>query len=190
MQLVSNLTATDGGIDFGVAANLTFSGVQHLSTDYKFEAGSCGAGSPRFQINVDTGSGEKNIFVYIGPPPNFTGCPANVWTSSGDLVNTGTVDTSQLPGGSFYDTWAHAQANYGSYPVTGIQLVADARYAFPSTGQTVDIDNTTINSTLYDYEFTSKDDCKNGGWQTNFIYPPGPFKNQGDCVSYFAKRQH
>ena len=54
----------------------------------------------------------------------------------------------------------------------------------------MDIDNTTINSTLYDYEFTSKDDCKNGGWKTNFIYPPGPFKNQGDCVSYFATRQH
>jgi hypothetical protein len=120
VQLVSNSTATDGGIDFGVAANLTFSGVQHLSTDYKFEAGSCGGGAPRFQINVDTGSGVKNIFVYIGPPPSYTGCPANVWNSSGELANTGLVDTSQLPGGNFYDTWTHAEANYGSYPVTGI----------------------------------------------------------------------
>lgn len=32
-----------------------------------------------------------------------------------------------------------------------------------------------------------KDDCKNGGWQ-NFPTPPGPFKNQGACVSYFAKQ--
>lgn len=30
-----------------------------------------------------------------------------------------------------------------------------------------------------------KDDCKNGGWQ-NFAYSPGPFKNQGQCVSHFA----
>jgi hypothetical protein len=27
----------------------------------------------------------------------------------------------------------------------------------------------------------TKDQCKNGGWQTF-----GVFKNQGDCVSYFA----
>jgi hypothetical protein len=30
----------------------------------------------------------------------------------------------------------------------------------------------------------TKDQCKNGGWQTNF--PAGTFKNQGDCVSFFA----
>jgi len=32
----------------------------------------------------------------------------------------------------------------------------------------------------------TKDDCKDGGWQ-NFICSPGPFKNQGQCVSHFAK---
>jgi YVTN family beta-propeller protein len=31
-----------------------------------------------------------------------------------------------------------------------------------------------------------KDACKNGGWQ-NFTSPPGPFKNQGQCVSFFAR---
>lgn len=30
-----------------------------------------------------------------------------------------------------------------------------------------------------------KDQCKNGGWR-DFTGPPGPFKNQGDCVSFFA----
>jgi hypothetical protein len=30
----------------------------------------------------------------------------------------------------------------------------------------------------------TKDQCKGGGWQTNF--PAGTFKNQGDCVSFFA----
>ncbi len=33
----------------------------------------------------------------------------------------------------------------------------------------------------------SKDDCKDGGWK-NFPTAPGPFKNQGDCVSYFARQ--
>ena len=34
----------------------------------------------------------------------------------------------------------------------------------------------------------SKDDCKNRGW-LNFPSPPGPFTNQGQCVSYFAKQK-
>ena len=32
---------------------------------------------------------------------------------------------------------------------------------------------------------SSKDDCKNGGW-ANYHTEDGPFKNQGDCVSYVA----
>jgi probable HAF family extracellular repeat protein len=33
----------------------------------------------------------------------------------------------------------------------------------------------------------TKDGCKDGGWQ-NYVSYPGPFKNQGQCVSYFAKQ--
>lgn len=32
----------------------------------------------------------------------------------------------------------------------------------------------------------SKEDCKNDGWKS--MTNPGPFKNQGDCVSYFATK--
>jgi hypothetical protein len=32
----------------------------------------------------------------------------------------------------------------------------------------------------------TKDDCKDGGW-LNFIGPPGPFTNQGQCMNHFAK---
>ncbi len=160
---------------------MTFGGIQTLSTDYMFTAGSCGGGSPRFQINV----GGKNAFVYIGPPLNYAGCPQNLWQSTGNLATPGSfVDTSQLPGGTFYDTFAAAAVKYGSMSVTGIQLVADAGWLFPATGQTVEIDNTQVNDTTYTYE-PGKDDCKNGGWQ-NFTSAPGPFKNQGQCVSYFA----
>jgi hypothetical protein len=41
--------------------------------------------------------------------------------------------------------------------------------------------------TTYDFEPRTtfvKDDCKAGGWEANF--EAGRFKNQGDCVSYFA----
>ncbi|HUZ92647.1 MAG TPA: hypothetical protein VNG29_01470 [Candidatus Paceibacterota bacterium] len=189
VQLVSNATSTDGGIDYGFTGSATLADINHLSTDYLFEAGSCGGGSPRFQVNVDTGSGVKNVFVYIGPGPSYTGCPMSAWTNSGELVGTGTVDTSQLPGGTFYDTWAHAESAYGAYPVTGIQLVADGGWAMPTTGQIVDIDNTVINSITYDYEVPvpmSLNQCKNGGWQNYADASGHAFKNQGDCVSYVA----
>ena len=110
-----------------------------------------------------------------------------MWTPTGNLLSPASlVDTSQLPGGNFYDTWAAAQARYSGAAISDIFLVSDSG----ATGsQTVLIDNTNVNGTVYDYEPSSKDDCKNGGWQ-NFAYPPGPFKNQGQCVSSFAQQQH
>src|ERR1043166_7596161 len=72
-----------GGVDFNVPAGLTVAGLSNLSSDYKFTAGSCGLGSPRFQVNVTTPSnGTKNIQVYFGPPPNYTLCPAGIWSNT------------------------------------------------------------------------------------------------------------
>ncbi len=173
-----------GGVDFDTPAGMTVSGLTNLSTDYKFTAGSCGGGAPRFQINVTdgTGSGTGNIFVYIGPLPNYTGCTAGVWANTGNLLLF-PVDTSQLPGGTFYDTWAHALATWGDDAVTGIQLVTDGSWAVTGGVQTVLVDNVMINSTTYTFE--NADSCKDGGWE-DITSSPGPFKNQGDCVSFFA----
>jgi len=176
-------TATFGGIDFDTPTGMTVSQLNNLSTDYMFTAGSCGGGAPRFQINVDG----KNVFVYIGPPPNYAGCPAGVWSNTANLL-TGFVDTSQFAGGTFYDTWAHFVSLYGSHAITGIQLVTDGGWAVAGGTQTVQVDNVRINTTTYSFEevvASDKERCKNGGWR-DFTTSPGPFKNQGDCVSYFA----
>jgi hypothetical protein len=177
------------GVDFAVSSSLTINSLNDLGTDYNFTAGSCALGSPRFGIQLAGLSG--TIFVYIGPPPNYTGCPPNVWANTGNLLTPASlVDTSQLPGGTFYDSWAAAQARYSGKQVTDIFLVSDNG---PGTGglgsQTVLIDDTDVNGTIYTYEPTSKDDCKDGGWQ-NFIFAPGPFSNQGQCVSHFASNGH
>lgn len=138
-----------GGINFKIPKGTTFANIQTLATDYYFKHNSCGGGSPRFQINV-LGS---NANVYIGPPPNYTGCPTNVWTSTGNLVAPANfVDTSQLPGGTFYDTFASADAKYGSDAVTGIQLVVDGEWFFSDHQQTVLVDNVTINTKTYGFE--------------------------------------
>jgi hypothetical protein len=183
-QLRSSATPPGyGGVDFDVPAGMTVGQLNYLATDYKFTAGSCGGGAPRFQLNADNGTNSGNIFVYIGPPPGYTGCPAGVWTPTGDLLQSALfVDTSQLPGGTFYDLWELALVKYGSYALTGIQLVTDAGWMFGT--QTVLVDNVQINEDTYTFE--SKDSCKNGGWR-DFTSSPGPFKNQGECVSSFAR---
>lgn len=174
-----------GGIDFDTPSGMTLDQLLILSTDHMYTAGSCGGGSPRFQINVDG----HNIFVYIGPPPNWTGCAANTWLATGDLLEAALfVDTSQLPGGTFYDTWASALVKFGTHAVTGIQLVADGAWAVAGGNQTVLVDNVKINAKTYTFEevvASDKERCKDGSWEA-FISSPGPFKNQGDCVSYFA----
>jgi hypothetical protein len=189
VQLIADGNANPAvysGVDYSVPSSLTINNLNELGTDYDFTASSCGVGSPRFGISLAEYP-DKTIFVYIGPPPNYTGCIPNMWTPTGNLLSPGSfVDTAQLPGGSPYDTWAAAQARYSGDTVNDIFVVAD--YG-PTGSQTVLIDNTDVNGTVYDYEPASKDDCKGDAWK-NFASPPGPFKNQGQCVSYFAKMQH
>lgn len=174
-----------GGVDFDVPAGLTLADLDILSTDYKFTAGTCGVGSPRFQVYVTNGTNSGNIFVYIGPPPNYTGCPQNVYLNTGNLAApTNLVDTSQLPLGTFYDPYASAQLKYGNYEVVSISVVVDAGYSQVGGVQTVHVDNVQINNSTTTFE--NADSCKKNGYQ-QFTSAPGPFKNQGQCVSYFAK---
>jgi hypothetical protein len=147
--------------------------------------GTCGGGSPRFQVNVtnpETGD-SGNIFVYVGPAPNYTNCQQGVWVNSGDLLESGlTIDTSQLTGGTFYDQFDNAVTAFGSYEVTGVQLVVDS-YWFNGT-QTVLVDNVAVNGNVETFE--NANTCKKDGYLL-FTAAPGPFKNQGQCVSYFAR---
>lgn len=146
-QATSTGTYGYGGVDFSFSAGLTVSGLTNLATDYRFVAGSCALGSPRFVATVTNGTSTGNIFFYIGPPPQYTGCASGVWANTGNLATSrNLVDDSQLPGGTFYDTYSNAQANYGTYTVTDIFLVVDG----PS--QTVDFDNSQINSDLFTYQ--------------------------------------
>ncbi len=188
-QLESTEPGGFAGVDFNTDTVTTLSDLQNLATDYKFTENSCGGGSPRFQVNLDNGAGDTgNIFVYIGPPPSYTGCPQNVWTSTGNLVTPASlVDTTQLDGGTFYDPYAAALTKYGAYTVTGIQLVADGEWVFTGN-QIVLVDNVQINTDVVTFEPnvpTSKDQCKKDGWKTLEDANGQPFKNQGQCVSYF-----
>lgn len=196
VQMISDPSPGYGGVDFTIPSGIsTFADLTKLSADFNPTDDGCAGGSPRFQINVpETGpvesgdtSGQDNIFVYFGPNPVTGTCTLNIWQNTTDLLDPGKfVDTSQL-GGTFYQEYTSAVAQFGSLPILGIQLVTDAGWAFSDGEQTILSDNVMINNTVYTFEIPqpqSKDECKNGGWMNVVRADNTTFKNQGDCVSY------
>lgn len=174
-----------GGISFGVADGLTVADLDTLSTFYMFTEASCGGGSPRFQIRVTDGMTTGNIFVYLGNAPNYTECPQDVWLDSGNLVDgTDLVDATQI-GGTFYQPWSSVETQFGTWEIESISLVADSSWFFNGP-QVVLVDNVDVDGTTYQFE--TADSCKGGGWQ-NFTAAPGPFRNQGQCVSHFVRNR-
>ena len=141
-------TANDfGALTFAVPTNTTFSQLQTLSAEYNITEGSCGGGSPRFQISI----GGKNVFVYLGPSPTFTGCTTG-WTSTGNLVGTSDacrVDTSQFAGGTQCSTWAQASALLGSQTVSSITFAVDGGWSQSAKKQVVQVRKVTINDQVW-----------------------------------------
>ena len=177
---INNNTYTFGGVNFTVPAGTTFADIGTLSTDVMAGPGdACVGGAPRFQIRTaetgpaDTDPTGDNIFVTF----NCT----NVWSNTGNALMTGTLDTGQL-GGSYGQSYAAALAQFGSVQVLGVSIVSDGGWASPDTTQTVFIDNTNIDGTIYTYD--DKDACKDGNWQNLTRTDGSHFRNQGDCVSY------
>lgn len=179
VHLVSDATHPYSGIKFTLPAGTTVSSLNDLEANLTALAGTCGGGSPRFTVGTATG----NIFVYVGNAPSFTSCSNG---PTGNLLNTADlrVDTSQV-GGTFYDTWAHAVSLVGSSAVTELNLVVDGGWLAP---QAFLVTSATVNGTTYSY-IPTKDSCKDNGWQSISV-GSASFKNQGDCVSYFATKGH
>jgi hypothetical protein len=165
LTLVSNTgdagsTNDASGAAFSDTGVTTFSSITQLSAEFNVTDDDCLAGSPRFQIRVQTpSSGEKNVFVYLDPTPTASGgCTVNTWLSTGNLIGSttnGQYDTSQIQPGTQVTTYAQALALVGTYPVTGISLVVDSGWAFTDKEQTVLVRNVRINtSTFYTGETT------------------------------------
>ena len=164
VRLTSDLTDTNkandaSAITFMMPAGVTFADLKTLSTEFNPVAGSpasgattpvgCGGGSPRFSITLASG---KNVFVYLGPAPNFNSCTLNSWQSSGNLIGNndiGRYDTSQVQSGTQSNTYTGALPLVGSQQVTSISLVVDAGWAFTPEVQTVLVRNIDINGQTF-----------------------------------------
>jgi hypothetical protein len=119
------------------ASPLTFSQVTTLKADYNFTMGDCHGGSLRWSVRT---TATQSVFIYYGAVPEFgnggvNGCTptslAGVYQSGVNMINQPDLryDTSQYPGGTFYDTYAHALTLVGSAPVIRASLVLDSGWA-------------------------------------------------------------
>jgi hypothetical protein len=127
-----------GALEFFPPAGTTVSSLSGLTASYAWATGTDHGGSMRWSVHVPGLSG--SIFVYYGDEPNFAS--ESVSQSGVNMIaNTSDVrvDTSQLPGGTFYDTWAHALTLAGSQPVSSVSLVVDAGWGGTQKVQLTDV---------------------------------------------------
>jgi hypothetical protein len=120
-------------------------------------ASQCQGGSPRFDVVTTTGT-------------FFLGCNNVTPTTNADGTVTYTFNAATIAAGG-------GQVPVPTGTIQAVDILIDVQ-------GTADVSNITFNGVAQvPTQETAKDQCKNGGWK-NFADPS--FKNQGDCVSYFA----
>ena len=136
-ESIGSDTSTDNDfsfLSFAPSTIVTFNDITELSAVYSFTLGDCHGGSLRWSVRT---SPTQSVFIYYGNPPQFgnggiQGCTP---TSTLGMDQSGTnmiglpdlrYDTSQYPGGTFYDTYAHAQLLVGTSPILRASLVLDS----------------------------------------------------------------
>jgi len=126
-----------------------------LSFHFRFATGgSCGGGSPRYQLAIDTdgdGVSNGNAFGHAGPFPSFTGCPDDTWLFE-DLTDTAmrwdlTQFNDELTAisqpsvgtlcGSFVCTWGQVLTVFGNFPNHRVLTGALVDDTFPGSGRGV-----------------------------------------------------
>lgn len=112
-------------LSFTPSSALTFNQITALKASYAFTMGNCGGGSLRWSVRLTS---TQSVFIYYGAHPNFTDCSGANSQSGVNVLSLSDArfDTSQFPGGTFYDTYTGALALVGTMPVIRASLVLDS----------------------------------------------------------------
>jgi hypothetical protein len=135
-------------VSFTPSPTITFNQVVTLKTDYSFTLGDCHGGSLRWSVRT---SPTQSVFIYYGGLPNLTDCTTGLNNQSGvNMIGQLDLryDTSQYPGGTFYDTYAHAQVLVGNAPIIRASLVIDSGWG---GDQRLNVSNTWVNDSEYQF---------------------------------------
>jgi hypothetical protein len=154
------------------SAPFTFSDLTNLTAGYTFTQGDCHGGSLRWSVRVDGNNNGINdgaptdpaVFIYYGAVPQFGNGGVNGCTPSSvagedssnhnmlapDRTDDLRFDTGQFAGGTFYDTYANAQALTGTLRVLNATLVLDSGWQYAPLGdQKVTLGAVTVNDNTF-----------------------------------------
>jgi hypothetical protein len=148
--LTSDFTDTSttndfGAVTFAVPAGTTFASLTTLSAEFKLTEGTCGGGSPRFDIQLANG---QTVGVFFGPSPNFTDCAQNTWLSTGNLIGNNDAGRYEIRPGTPSITYAQALAQVGSQQVTSISVAVDGGWKQTNKKQVAELRNVNINGQI------------------------------------------
>ena len=87
-----------------------------------------------------------------------------------------------------YDVTANDLTHMNWRPETYSFLATSASTTLSFVSTTAGAFGPAIDNVVVTEDVPEKDDCKQGGWQTMIDNAGNSFKNQGDCVSYFATK--
>jgi len=175
-----------------IPAGTPVSAITKLGYSNKTVAGPAGIAAASYQLVVDLdGPGNSTGFTtFVYEPYQSSGTvPAlGAWqywdVDAGLFWSTRSFGTDFVAGGGGPATYtlAYIKEKATNAGVLGVGV----NIGTFNPGWTVLVDGLEFNDATYDFDprVFSKDDCKSGGWATNFA--AGKFVNQGDCVSYFA----
>jgi hypothetical protein len=168
--------------------------VDHLAYSTYRESGT-GNQLPAINIQVDYNGDAEGGFTTLVYEPVYNNATQPIvedqwqdWIASGSgrWWSTRPIN-GQCAGATTlcFRTWDQIQQNNPDAVITGGFGVNQGS---GNPALDANVDALEINSLTYDFERApaSKDECKNGGWET-FTSPA--FKNQGDCVSFVASQQ-
>jgi hypothetical protein len=160
----SGVDIIDPSVEGQPVSNLT-----ELNFDYK-TGEHCGAGAPRFNLQLDS-AGNQNAFL---------GCLGGTQTPTANGYTHVEYNAAQIQAAVL------AAGGTPTSTLFDLYMIMDEGTDTLGLGTpgVVHIDNISVNNRVVGSPTspTSKDQCKNGGWQN---FNP-TFKNQGDCVSNVA----
>ena len=136
-------------LSFTPNSTFTFNNITQLKAVYAFTQGNCHGGALRWSVRT---SPTQSVFIYYGDYPSFGDCTTNSQSGTNMIgLSDLRYDTSQYPGGTFYDSYAHAQTLIGTSPIIRVSLVLDGGWA---GDQVVNLTSATVATGTFSDTFT------------------------------------
>ena len=186
--------STPTGADKGTLFNFDYVGTDLDDVDamsywtYRSAGSAQQVAALNLQVDVNGTDTAGGFTTLVFEPVYNTGQGAVVsaqW-QDWDALNGGNAiwwSSNPIPGAPNRDTFVPWNTILASNPDAVIVGGVGINQGSGNPALTTAVDAFNFDGTTYDFEVgpTSKDDCKNGGWQ-------GFYKNQGECVSAFASK--